>query len=56
MNKYDIVNSRNQRCGDCIDFDGSGKFGNCQQFPDWQKTKHPCVICKGEICENYRKG
>lgn len=49
-----IINSKGQRAGNCIDFCWSGKFGNCQLYEDWQVNKHPCIVCKGGYCVNYR--
>lgn len=53
MSKYDIVNKFGQRAGNCIDFDNSGRHGNCQLYPDWQDVNHPCVICLDGRCKKY---
>lgn len=53
MKCFDKTNIYGQRAGDCIEFCGNGRNGNCQLYIDWQDVNHPCVICKGQYCEDY---
>lgn len=46
-------NNKGQRAGNCLEFSWNGKNGNCQLYPDWQEKIHPCIVCKGEFCNEY---
>lgn len=56
MKLGDKTNDFGQRAGDCLDFSNYGKYGNCQNYPDWQENIHDCVICHNLYCENFDDG
>lgn len=53
MKCFDKTNIYGQRAGNCIEFCGNGRNGNCQLYPDWQDVINPCLVCKGQFCKNY---
>lgn len=54
MKRHEYTNAYGQRSGDCVHFNNRGRFGGCQLYKDWQEVNHPCVICKGLLCEEYK--
>lgn len=52
--KFAKANQHGQIAANCIEFDFWGKNGNCQNYNDWQEVNHPCKVCIGEYCKDYR--